>query len=157
VNPFAALGLPARPDLTDEQVRAAWRTTAAATHPDRDDGGNPSRYAAASAAYAALRTPWGRSEAYADYLATTQPARPTDPVRPAAPGANLAHSLRLAPARAAHGRPLRLALRALAAVLLSVTAVNAGAGVPATAGTVTGLLLWLVLTLRADLAPPPGR
>jgi curved DNA-binding protein CbpA len=59
MNPFAALGLSARPDLTDEQVRAAWRTTAAATHPDRDDGGSPFRYAAASAAYAALRTPLG--------------------------------------------------------------------------------------------------
>jgi len=29
-NPFEALGLPARPDLTDEQVRAAWRAIAAA-------------------------------------------------------------------------------------------------------------------------------
>ena len=45
MNPFAALGLPADPDLTDEQVRAAWRTIAAATHPDRPDGGDPARYA----------------------------------------------------------------------------------------------------------------
>ena len=30
-NPFAALGLPERPDLTDEEVRAAWRAIAAAT------------------------------------------------------------------------------------------------------------------------------
>ena len=58
-NPFTALGLPTRPDLTDEQVRAAWCTIAAATHPDRPGGGNPERYAAASAAYAALRTPVG--------------------------------------------------------------------------------------------------
>ena len=65
-NPFEALGLPARPDLTDEQVRAAWRTIAAATHPDRPDGGDLARYTAASAAYAELRTPWARSEAYAD-------------------------------------------------------------------------------------------
>ena len=35
LNPFEALGLPARPDLPDEQVRAAWRAIAAATHPDR--------------------------------------------------------------------------------------------------------------------------
>ena len=67
-DPFEALGLPARPDLTDEQVRAAWRAIAAATHPDRADGGDLARYTAASAAYAELRTPWGRSEAYADLL-----------------------------------------------------------------------------------------
>jgi hypothetical protein len=68
-NPFDALGLPARPDLDDEEVRAAWRTLAAATHPDRPDGGDLARYTAASAAYAELRTGWGRSEAYADLTA----------------------------------------------------------------------------------------
>ena len=62
-NPFEALGLPARPDLTDEQVRAAWRAIAAATHPDRADGGDLAAYTAASAAYAELRTPWARSGA----------------------------------------------------------------------------------------------
>src|SRR5271154_4400866 len=66
MNPFEALGLPARPDLDDETVRAAWRAIAAATHPDRGDGGDLARYTAASAAYAELRTAWGRSEAYAD-------------------------------------------------------------------------------------------
>jgi curved DNA-binding protein CbpA len=66
-DPFTALGLPRAPGLSDEQVRAAWRNIAAATHPDRADGGDPARYAAASGAYAALRTSWGRSEAYADY------------------------------------------------------------------------------------------
>src|SRR5712672_2453639 len=65
-NPFQALGLPERPDLTDEDVHAAWRRVAAATHPERADGGDLARYTAASAAYAELRTPWGRSEAYAD-------------------------------------------------------------------------------------------
>ena len=65
-NSFEALGLPARPDLTDEQVRQAWRIVAAATHPDRADGGDLARYTAASAAFAQLRTPWARSEAYAD-------------------------------------------------------------------------------------------
>jgi curved DNA-binding protein CbpA len=65
-DPFAVLGLPARPDLPDEQVRAAWRAIAAATHPDRADGGDLARYTAASAAYAELRTGWGRSEAHAD-------------------------------------------------------------------------------------------
>ena len=79
-DPFTVLGLPARPDLTDEQVRAAWRAIATATHPDREDGGDPARYAAASAACAALRTAWGRSEAYAD-LTAAAPARPL-PGRP---------------------------------------------------------------------------
>ncbi len=66
LNPFAVLGLPERPDLDDETVRAAWRQIAAATHPDRPDGGDLARYTQASAAYAELRTRWGRSEAYAD-------------------------------------------------------------------------------------------
>ena len=69
LDPFTALGLPARPDLSDEQVRAAWRQVATATHPDRPDGGDPARYAAASAAYVILRTARGRSEAYADLAA----------------------------------------------------------------------------------------
>jgi hypothetical protein len=57
MNPFTALGLPARTDLDDEQVRQAGRTIAAATHPDRADGGDPTAYTAASAAYARLRPP----------------------------------------------------------------------------------------------------
>ena len=61
MNPFTVLGLPTDPDLTDEQVRAAWRAIAAATHPDRPDGGNVHRYTAAANAYAQLRTAWGRS------------------------------------------------------------------------------------------------
>src|SRR5260370_29330804 len=67
-DPFAARGLPARPGLSDEQVRAAWRSIAADTHPHRPDGGDLARYTAASAAYAQLRTPWARSEAYADLI-----------------------------------------------------------------------------------------
>ena len=87
-NPFAALGLPERPDLTDEQVRAAWRKIAAATHPDRPDGGDLARYTAASAAYAELRTPWGRSEAYADLADRPDgPVTAPIPVIPADDGA----------------------------------------------------------------------
>ena len=52
MNPFAALGLPPDPGLTDDQVRAAWRSVAARTHPDRDDGGDAAAYSAAAAAYA---------------------------------------------------------------------------------------------------------
>jgi hypothetical protein len=51
-GPFAALGLPADPHLTDEQVRAAWLNIATATHPDRPDGGHIARYTAAASAYA---------------------------------------------------------------------------------------------------------
>ncbi|MGH3277665.1 MAG: J domain-containing protein, partial [Trebonia sp.] len=55
-DPFAVLGLPAHSDLTDEDVRAAWRRIAAVTHPDLEDGGDPARFSAAAAAYDALRT-----------------------------------------------------------------------------------------------------
>src|SRR5271170_4793581 len=65
-NPFALLGLPTRPGLSDDDVRAAWRRIAAATHPDREDGGDPARFGAAAAAYVMLRTGFGRGEALAD-------------------------------------------------------------------------------------------
>jgi hypothetical protein len=52
---------------------------------------------------------------------------------------------------------VRLAVRIAAAVVLAVLALHTGAGTPAIAGLVTGLGVWLVLTVRADLAPPPGR
>jgi len=96
-DPFAALGLAAWPDLTDDDVRAAWRRIGAATHPDRADGGDPARFAAAAAAYTALRTRYGRGEALADLADLArrpkrperaergQPGRPTPPesiVRP---------------------------------------------------------------------------
>jgi hypothetical protein len=84
-DPFTALGLPARPDLSDEQVRAAWRQVATATHPDRPDGGDPARYAAASGAYAILRTAWGRSEAYADLAAPPLAGRVVPPATAARP------------------------------------------------------------------------
>jgi hypothetical protein len=71
-DPFAALGLPARPGLTDDEVRSAWRRVATATHPDRADGGDPSRFALAAAAYTVLRTRSGRGEALAD-LASNSP------------------------------------------------------------------------------------
>ena len=155
-DPFTVLGLPADPGLTDEQVRAAWRSIATATHPDRPDGGDSATYAAASAAYAVLRTPWGRSEAYADLAAHAPPTVAPAP-RPTArlPAWQLAPPMMMA--RIRHGRPRRLALRVLAAVLLAAVAVHAGPGGPTAAGTVTGLVIWLALTARGDLAPPPGR
>ena len=64
-------------------MRAAWRRIAAATHPDRDDGGDPARFGAAAAAYETLRTSFGRGEALADL----SEALPRDvPGGPWAPG-----------------------------------------------------------------------
>jgi hypothetical protein len=153
-DPFTVLGLPADPALTDEQVRAAWRKIATATHPDRPGGGDPARYAAAQAAYAILRTGWGRSEAYADLMAQPPVARPPAPRLPAR---RLLRPVALLPARIRHGRPARLLLRVLAAVTLALVTAHAGAGGPAAAAVVTGLGVWLALTARGDLAPPPGR
>jgi curved DNA-binding protein CbpA len=65
-DPFALLGLAPRPGLADDDVRAAWRRIAAATHPDREDGGDPARFGAAAGAYVVLRTEFGRGEALAD-------------------------------------------------------------------------------------------
>jgi hypothetical protein len=158
-DPFDALGLPARPDLDDEQVRAAWREIASATHPDRADGGDPARYARASAAYAELRTSWGRSEAYADLTEAGGPGTAPLPVIPAEPipPARLPGAVLYLPERIWHGRPLRLLVRALAAALLSLAVLALIPGQPAAPAVITGLVIWFVLTSRADLAPPPER
>jgi hypothetical protein len=170
-NPFAALGLPERPDLTDEQVRAAWRTIAAATHPDRRDGGDIARYTAAASAYAQLRTGWGRTEAYADVRAgagdTTplpaaddpadDPANDTAPEMPLVWPGHLLASVRHLPGRIRHGRPLRLLTRGLAAALASLAVLHLIPGQPAAPALVAGLVLWFVRTCPADLAPPPER
>src|SRR6202044_3208416 len=75
-DPFRALGLEPRAGLTDDEVHAAWRRTASATHPDREDGGDPERFAWAAAAYTALRTPFGRGEVLADLSVRRAQARP---------------------------------------------------------------------------------
>jgi hypothetical protein len=165
VNPFIALGLPEGPDLTDEEVRAAWRAIAAATHPDRADGGDPARYAQASAAYAELRTPWGRSEAYADLLEQIRQGPDTVPLPvvvaaapppgswPGQPLAALGQLL----SRVRRGRPLRLICRAAIAAALSLAVLALVPGQPAAPAGITGLIIWFVLTGRRDLAPPPER
>ena len=168
VNPFDALGLPTRPDLTDEQVRAAWRKIAAATHPDRRDGGDVARYTAATAAYAVLRTPWGRSEAFADLGLAADDTAPLPAVqdsggsapagreRSAGPG-DLLNAVVMLPARIRYGRPWRLVIRALAAALLSLATLALIPGRPAAPALVTGLITWFLLTGRSDLAPgSPG-
>jgi hypothetical protein len=162
-DPFEALGLPARPGLSDDQVRAAWRAIAAATHPDRADGGDLARYTAASAAYAELRTPWGRSEAYADLaeqpdgpVTSPIPLIPGDDEPPLPPWQPLLALLHL-PARVRRGRPLRLAIRAIIAAVLSLLVLQLIPGTPAAPADVLALVLWFVLTGRKDLAPPPER
>ena len=160
MNPFTVLGLPTDPDVSDEQVRAAWRAIAAATHPDRPDGGNVPRYTAAENAYAQLRTDWGRSEAYAD-LTADLPSAVTPASGPPQAWSELHASLLgiavLLPARIWHGRPRHLAFRAVLTALLSLAVVNLLPGQPSGPAVVTGLVTWFVLTARGDLAPPPGR
>jgi hypothetical protein len=165
-DPFTVLGLPASRSLTDDEVRAAWRRIAAATHPDRADGGDAARFAAAAAAYTIVRTGYGRAEALADLARPTGPRR-LRPAgrsvarrrwRPAAAGERRRPAAGLMAgrwwSRLRRGRPVRLALRIAAAVAVSAgVAVVAGAR-PATPALITGALTWLVLTARHDLAPP---
>ena len=130
--------------------------------PDRRNGGDVARYTAATAAYAALRTPWGRSEAFADLgLDDTAPCRPSmaparsppPPARPVRP-ADLLAAVGQLPARIRHGRPRRLLIRAAAASLLSLGVLHLIPGQPAAPALVTGLITWFLLTGRSDLAPP---
>jgi hypothetical protein len=153
-DPFRALGLEPRADLTDDEVHAAWRRIASASHPDRGDGGDPERFAGAAAAYTALRTRFGRGEALADLT-----ARPPGTggggghgVTAPAGGPWLAPVARL-PSRVRRGRPARLALRILAAVAVAAAAVAAAGPHPAAPALATGIATWLVLTARRDLAP----
>jgi len=162
-DPFTVLGLPVSLDLTDTQVRDAWRGIATTTHPDLPDGGDHARYTAASAAYAALRTPWARSEAYADLMdaAPSGPwphdLHPPPPVPAAGLPVSPWRALLLVPARIRRGRPVRLLLRIAAAAVLALIVLHTGAGTPAVAGLLTGIATWLVVTARGDAAPPPGR
>ncbi len=147
-DPFRALGLKPRPDLTDDEVHAAWRRTASATHPDREDGGDPQRFTEAAAGYTALRTRFGRGEVLADLLAgPAATARERRPVQARAAGRRLW-------ARVRRGRPARLALRVLLALAAGAAAVAATGPHPAAPALVTGVATWLVLTARHDLAPP---
>jgi hypothetical protein len=150
-GPFAALGLPARADLTDDEVRAAWRRVAAATHPDRADGGDPARFAAAAAAYTALRTRSGRGEALADLAGQAEQAGQGHRDR----GAPASQPGRRILARIRRGRPVFLALRLAIAVALSATTIALVGLAPATPALITGAVTWLLLTARHDLAPPP--
>ena len=152
-SPFDVLGLPASGELTDDDVRSAWRRTAAATHPDRADSGDPAAFAAAAAAYTLLRTPAGRAEALAEKTELGGGRVPGDPVPSrswlASAAATTAWQIR-------NGRPARLAVRLLAATAAATIAVTAAGWQPASAAVITGALTWLLLTSRHDLAARRG-
>lgn len=133
-DPFTVLGLDPGADVSDDDVRAAWRRIAAATHPDRDDGGAPDRYAAAAAAYATLRTPYGRGEARAD-LADSR-------------GASVSRARRF-PARLPHWR---LPARILIALVVCALAYLAAGWSPGTLALLVGAATWLV---AVQLRTPP--
>lgn len=168
-GPFGVLGLPVRPDLSDDDVRAAWRRIAAATHPDRDDGGDPERFAAAAAAYTELRTRFGRGEAYADLTAPgRRPGPPVitpDPEPPAVPSPADARVVPDGPGRRygfaallvlrlRRGRPTLLALRLAITAGISAASFALVGAQPAAGGLTVGALTWFLLTARRDLAPP---
>ena len=165
-NPFAALGLPTAPDLDDQTVRAAWRAIAAATHPDRHDGGDPARYTQASAAYAQLRSPVGPQRGLRRPgrrpprrpRATPVPLRsPSQPTRRSRPARRTYRPLRLLPARIVHGRPLRLLIRAAASAGLSLLVLWLIPGTAAAPADVAGLGLVLRPDRPLGPGPPPRR
>lgn len=145
-DPFAALGLTASRDVSDDDVRAAWRRIASGTHPDRDDGGSPEQFAAAAAAYATLRTPFGRGEALADLAeAATAPSQRTrfgpprgGPVRHRPPSSY----------RRSTRRGLRLAVRLVAIAAVAAFGFAAAGWSPGTVAVLAGAATWLIAILR---------
>ncbi len=150
-DPFDILGLDANADPTDDDVRSAWRRIAAATHPDRADGGDPATFAAAAAAYTALRTATGRREVAADRRERVIGRLAAGPV----PARNtpLPALAAVATRQIRYGRPVRLAARLLATAAVGALAVAAVGWQPASVAIITGALTWLLLTGRGDLAP----
>jgi alkaline phosphatase len=146
-DPFQTLGLERRVDVTDDEVRAAWRRVAAATHPDRGDGGDPARFTAAAAAYTALRTRSGRVEVLSEdgERLTRRWRIPLAGLLPAGvlPGLS----------RVTSGRPVRLTLRVMVVAGVAVAAVATTGWQPATPALIAGGLTWLALTGRRDLGP----
>lgn len=162
------LGLPTDPGLSDDDVRVAWRRIAAATHPDRDDGGDPAVFTAAAAAYATLRTAYGRGEAVAD-LAGGARGRRRRGVR-GQRGVGEWRGVRgqfgvrgrdgvrgqggvrgRDGVRDALGWGGVLALRVVAAGAVSGFAFLAAGWAPASVGLLVGALTWLIATGRHDL------
>jgi hypothetical protein len=172
-DPFASLGLPATGEATDDDVRAAWRRIAAATHPDRDDGGDPARFAAAAAAYATLRTSYDRGEALADLRTPVHHARTPvgTPVRalariPARAFARVpARAFPRIPARAFARIPDRhfgnvgrglvpLGVRVVVAAAVSAGAVVAAGWSPGAFGVLAGAAAWVIAAARRASGTP---
>jgi hypothetical protein len=149
-DPFDILRLDPDADPTDDDIRSAWRRVAAATHPDRADGGDPAAFAAAAAAYTTLRTAAGRREVLADQREPASGRIPGDPVP--APNRTLAALAAGVTRHVRDGRPLRLAARLIATAGISALAVGAVGWQPASIAIITGTLTWLLLTGRSDLA-----
>lgn len=144
-DPFTVLGLPAGQGLTDDDVRSAWRRIAAASHPDREDGGDPVLFSRAAAAYAELRTADGRGEALAagatragTSLAGTGPGRRARHRRP--------RRLRVADPAAAGAAATGRAVggRAAVAAAACAAAILAAGWSPATVAILAGALAWLL-------------
>ena len=135
---------------------------AAATHPDRADGGDPARYAEAAAAYTTLRTASGRGEAYADLACRRRDGRlrrgPDGRLR-RGPDGRLRRGpdgrLRRGPDGCLRrGRPAVLALRTAVAAAVSAGALAVAGPQPASFALAAGALTWLARTGRRELAPP---
>jgi len=149
-GPFDVLGLAAGAELSDDDVRAAWRRVAAATHPDRADGGDPALFADAAAAYTLLRTAAGRAEVLADLRdagSDTNEYGPVPGLMRLLPGATASVAGRIR-----RGRPVRLAVRVLTVIATGSLAVAGVGWQPASVAVVTGALTWLLCTGGADLA-----
>jgi curved DNA-binding protein CbpA len=148
-EPFAALGLDPGADLTDDDVRIAWRRIAAATHPDRADGGDPEAFAIAAAAYADLRTAFGRGEIRAEALLS----QPGSDVRRAAlffTAAGIPEVVARGAAAVRRSRPARLAVRAVAAAAAATLGVLAAGPGPAGPALAAGAATWFLVTIRRD-------
>jgi hypothetical protein len=143
-DPFAALGLAPSPDVSSDDVRAAFLRIAAATHPDRDDGGDPARYTAAAAAYTRLGTEFGRAEAYAETLGVPVGTVPLVARRPLLD-------------RVRGGRPLLLTARFVLGLLVFAGSVAVAGWNASTLAIALLLLTWCVRTGRYDLALCTGR
>jgi hypothetical protein len=149
MTPFDVLGLTASGELSDDDIRAAWRRIAAATHPDRADGGDPEAFAEAAAAYTALRTATGRGEVLAELGG---PAGGRVAIQPV-PGMKqpLAQVRKVLAGRIRQGRPLWVAVRLITAALASALAVAGIGWQPASLAISAGAVTWLVLTVGRDL------
>jgi hypothetical protein len=152
-DPFAVLGLTPVEGLGNDEVRAAWRRIATATHPDRADGGDPERFAAAAAAYTELRTAYGRGEALASLQATASVAAAAGGPWRFGARRPAGEWLSRLPGRVARGRPVRLGLRIVSTVAVAWAAVASGAPHGTGPAVAAGAATWLILTGRADLAP----